>query len=129
MANVPLIWVHELLGKAVIKRASTLSGAAFTEEASVGFDRAEYILRVLKAPQSTRYAVKNAAIALANSTDSPGYKQLVCILVVFEALSSEQKEAFILAYRGTTTLTTQGAREIVRNHTWDDGHLPPRQEP
>lgn len=129
MAHINLVWIPELLAKAVIRRSSTMSGSAFTEEASVAFDYSDYVIRVLEAPFSIRTQVKAKAVLLAQTNPSSGLKQLVCILATFEALSPELRSAFILSYRGCATLMTQGGGVIASHQSWDQGHIPPRQEP
>lgn len=122
----PFIWIHELFGKALIKRATTSSAAAAMVSATRGRDYSAYVIRVLEAPVSIRVSVRNALMA---DHGTPGKEQLLGILTVFETLSPGNKEAYIDAYKGCATLAGQGTLQVVRETGWQSGHVPPYLEP
>lgn len=121
----PHIFFPILLAKAVLRRASIVSSSQMVADASKQFDRSAYVIKVLEAPAAIRETVRLTAA----QSNSLGQTQLVSVLTMFEALSDENKAAFILAYRGCATLAAQGLREVVRAQAWDQEHIPPRQEP
>lgn len=114
-----------LLAKALIKRAISVSASVAAAEATIQFNRDAYILKVLEA----RYQIRLTVRTMAAESDEAGQKELVTILDLFEALSDENKAAYLVAYRACATLASQGPIDVVAHQSWDQGHIPPRQEP
>lgn len=123
------LFLPQLLTKAVIRRAAGMSAAAFTAEATAIFNHNEYVIRVLEAPIGVRIQVRDKAIVLAEATDSESQKRLVCVLTMFEILPPAKQAEFIRAFKACATVVTQGEMAVVRDHTFDDDHIPPRSEP
>lgn len=121
-----IIFFNQLLAKSILKRTIMLSAAAATADATRQFRLSAYIIRVLEAPAGIRAQVKDLA---ESATDSIGQSQLVAHLTLFELLSPSERADYIEAYKGVATLASQGPIEVVRDNSWDDGHIPPRQEP
>lgn len=128
MAQSPqLTFPQRLFAKALIKRARSMSSTAFLAEVELGYLRNEYIIKVLEAPASTRDSVRTWMEELEG--DHPRLGVLRAALLQFEALPDNKKEQFIVSFKGYATALGQGSREVWRDNTWDDGHIPPRQEP
>lgn len=121
----PVTWVSELLAKALLRKGNTSSVSNFMAWASAQAEHSRYIIKVLEAPVDTRIAVRNAAIANIATSGSEGQKQLVCILTLFEALSLEDKTAFLIAFKANATLAGQGPESVILNHVYQPGHVPP----
>lgn len=123
MASFPFI--GQLLAKAIIKRASSMSIPAAIDDAARQHTRSAYILKVLQASSGTRAIVKN----LARQSDSVGQKQLFCILTVFDFLDQGRKADFIVAFKASATLHTQATNQVSLGHAYQGGHVPPYYQP
>lgn len=118
---------HILLAKALMRRAATNSIAFVTAAAAVQDQRSKYILSVLQSTRSHRDDVFTQAAALAET--HPFRAQLYSLLYMFETLSDEKKQAFVEAFKTTSTLASQGSMEVVEQNTNQPGHQPPHNVP
>lgn len=102
-----------------------MSATAFAASATLQYDRNAYVIKVLEAPAGLRETVRIMAL----ESDSFGQQQLVAILTMFEALSDEDKAAFIVAFKGCATIAGQGPSVMISEHAWDPLNIPPYLEP
>lgn len=123
-------FIHQLLAKAVAKRAATLPIPSLHTAVTQEYTRSAYITKVLEAPPSIREAVRN--VAIANITQDPeleGQTQLVCILTMFKELSTTRKGEFIKAFKNVSTLAGQGPMFVALRTAYQGNHIPPHYEP
>lgn len=118
-------FLNELLAKAVIRMGARYSFDTTEGCALQQYNWSAYVLRVLEAPHGVRAQVKD----LAATSDSPGQKQLVAILTVFEILSPVKQAEYVTAFAACATLASQAVGAVAQDRTYQEGRIPPYQEP
>lgn len=121
----PFPFLNELLAKAIIRMGARYSFATTEAVALQQYNWSAYVLRVLEASHGVRAQVKD----LAATSDSPGQKQLVAILTMFEILSPVKQAEYITAFAACATLASQATSGVARDRTYQEGRIPPYNEP
>lgn len=107
-----------VLKDAIISRAKNLPLATANAIAFNLKQRSVYMLSVLQSSSANQTAVRNAAAA----SSSPGRRDLAAILTAFAALSSQDKAAFITAFRRRAALAVTGINFVSSNqNSWSWG--------